>query len=198
MSKRGVNPINCCYVYIMVLKTIINRIKTYAFSAEYAMNIYTILRNKLIPSFQSATQSNYWNIACSAITCFAGICCIFPSEFWMITHSSCRAFSCNIRLSAIKRPSSILSCNSNISSSDMAQFRLSEAVVLPAPLQPPMMYNILSISICKDTQNYSSDKINVAVRRKKQIFSAKYAENSMCVSCTKSSFLGIAGVWECR
>ena len=109
--------------------------------------------------FHAAKIPIYWNIACSAITCFAGICCISPSEFCTMTHSSCKAFSCNIRFSANRKPSSILSCSSNISSSDMAQFRLSEAVVLPAPLQPPMMYNILSISNCKDTKIIPIGKI---------------------------------------
>ena len=42
----------------MVLKTIINRIKTYAFAAEYAEDIYTILRNKQIPPHQSAAEGS--------------------------------------------------------------------------------------------------------------------------------------------
>lgn len=45
---------------------------------------------------------------------------------------------------------------------------------------------------CKDTQNYSSGKINVAMRRKKQIFSAKYAENDCQVYCQKSAKLSPA------
>jgi hypothetical protein len=41
------------------------------------------------------------------------------------------------------------------------------------------------ISRCKDTNKNSSDKINVAVRRKKKIFSAKYAENNSFAGYTK-------------
>jgi hypothetical protein len=60
-----------------------------------------------------------------------------------------------------------------------------EAVVLPAPLQPPMLYGILFISICKNTQEYSSGKMSVAMQRKSQLFSAFFAENSNLIDCSK-------------
>ena len=40
---------------------------------------------------------------------------------------------------------------------------------------------IVIISRCKDTQNYSSGKKIVAMRRKSQLFSAEYAENNNCI-----------------
>jgi hypothetical protein len=46
---------------------------------------------------------------------------------------------------------------------------------------------VVIISRCKDTQNYSSGKINVVVRRKKKIFSAKYAENNSFAGYTKQN-----------
>ena len=46
---------------------------------------------------------------------------------------------------------------------------------------------VVIISRCKDTHNYSSGKINVA------ILTTAYAPTAQ-----KSSILGIAGVWECR
>jgi hypothetical protein len=46
---------------------------------------------------------------------------------------------------------------------------------------------ILSISRCKDTNKYSSGKINVVVRRKKKIFSAYFAENNSFAGYTKQN-----------
>ena len=55
----------------------------------------------------------------------------------------------------------------------------------------PLFYMVLLpwyyiiFSRCKDTNKYSSGKINVVMRRKKKIFSAKYAENNCFAGYTK-------------
>ncbi len=55
----------------------------------------------------------------------------------------------------------------------------------------PLFYMVLLpwyyiiFSRCKDTNKYSSGKINVVMRRKKKIFSAKYAENNNFAGYTK-------------
>jgi hypothetical protein len=43
------------------------------------------------------------------------------------------------------------------------------------------------ISRCKDTNKYSTGKINVVMRRKKKIFSAKYTENNSLAGYTKQN-----------
>ena len=46
---------------------------------------------------------------------------------------------------------------------------------------------VVIVSRCKDTNKYSSGKINVVMRRKKKIFSAKYAENNSFAGYTKQN-----------
>ena len=46
---------------------------------------------------------------------------------------------------------------------------------------------VVIISRCKDTNKYSSSKKNVVMRRKKKIFSAKYAENNSFAGYTKQN-----------
>ena len=46
---------------------------------------------------------------------------------------------------------------------------------------------VVIVSRCKDTNKYSSSQKNVVMRRKKKIFSAKYAENNSFASYTKQN-----------
>ena len=48
---------------------------------------------------------------------------------------------------------------------------------------------IVIVSHCKDTQNYSSGKIIISIRRKSQLFPAEYAENNIHIIRTILLFI---------